>query len=409
MGLYKFRPEPSSRMGISWTLSTIKEACIIEYGCMGHMYYGNASLIRKGIYQRDGMYSTHLSEIDISLGKTRNLDKVVEKVVEMGIHKCIFLLPSSIPELTGVDLETKIYDYRDLYPDMKFIGFKKGGFKNSENDGIEEAILNIVKEIPVKNIEKDRMTYNIIGSCADLFKFREDELEIVRMLDTAFGIKPISILSSNTTISQIEKMGAASINIVLREEGLKGAKFLESTFGTPYIHKRPYGYEGTKDWIEKISEILDIPIKREFLMEERELKFTMESLRPYFHHELSEHEDLARLNLGGNREVVKGILEFGKELGFKQGFCWCERKNASTEEIPYRPEDEWSKFIKEKGKDLITMASGEALNYGKINPMMQISNPDVAWRINPYEPPLVGYRGAMHLINLWINKLNNFI
>lgn len=34
---------------------------------------------------------------------------------------------------------------------------------------------------------------------------------------------------------------------------------------------------------------------------------------------------------------------------------------------------------------------------------MQISNPDTKYRLHPYDPPFVGFRGAVNLVNLLIN------
>ena len=40
-------------------------------------------------------------------------------------------------------------------------------------------------------------------------------------------------------------MGKAQVNIVLGNEGLDAAKYLEEKFGTPYVYAVPYGYSGT--------------------------------------------------------------------------------------------------------------------------------------------------------------------
>lgn len=75
----------------------------------------------------------------------------------------------------------------------------------------------------------------------------------------------------------------------------------------------------------------------------------------------------------------------------------------SSEEIPYFSEDEWTKAVRGHKKGYL-MASGEALEWAGRNTELQISNPDTKWRLHPYEPPLVGFRGAVHLANLWINE-----
>ena len=49
------------------------------------------------------------------------------------------------------------------------------------------------------------------------------------------------------------------------------------------------------------------------------------------------------------------------------------------------------------------MCSGEALLWAGKNLTLQISNPDIGYRLHPWEAPFVGYHGAVHLVNLWMN------
>ena len=51
------------------------------------------------------------------------------------------------------------------------------------------------------------------------------------------------------------------------------------------------------------------------------------------------------------------------------------------------------------------MGSGEALKWAGKGLELQISNPDLGWRLSPYDPPFLGFRGAVHLAGLWLNAL----
>ena len=102
--------------------------------------------------------------------------------------------------------------------------------------------------------------------------------------------------------------------------------------------------------------------------------------------------------------MVEGILRFAtEELSLKKGVCWCNCPEHGSEEIPYFTENEWMPVVKNHVKGYL-MCSGEALLWGKKNLQLQIDNPDIGWRIHPYEAPFVGYHGAVHLVNLWINE-----
>lgn len=85
----------------------------------------------------------------------------------------------------------------------------------------------------------------------------------------------------------------------------------------------------------------------------------------------------------------------------------CDPKADSTcsltgEGIPYFTEEQWMQAIQAQKKELL-MASGEALGWADRNRTPQIANPDTRRRLNPYVSPFVGFRGALHLIDLWLN------
>jgi len=50
MGLHRFKPIPSGRMGTLWTIASIRDGVVIEFGCMGHMLYSSVTLERTGVY-----------------------------------------------------------------------------------------------------------------------------------------------------------------------------------------------------------------------------------------------------------------------------------------------------------------------------------------------------------------------
>ncbi|KEJ00111.1 nitrogenase iron-molybdenum cofactor biosynthesis protein NifE [Clostridium botulinum A2B7 92] len=406
MGIHKFKPPMSGRMGVLWTLASIRDAALIEYGCMGHMQYGRMFLNQAGISRGCKLYSTHIDETDISLGDTRRLNSTIAQIVERDKPKIIFLLPSSVPTVIGTDLMAICEELQPEYPDVTLLPFGYGGFDIDGHRGVQEALLLLAKTLP-KDVEKtEEPTFNIIGSCADLFRFHADAEEIIRIMKGAFGIKKLCVMTSDTSVEQIENMGGAHINLVIRQEGEPAAKQLKKRFGTPYLFARPYGIEGTLEWIDKIAKISGLTLDNSFIKSEKEKSMIQISPAIYaFQHVIREHPDEARISLGGHRDVVKGILSYAEEeLSLIRGNCWCDSEAMASEEIPYFSEDEWVQVISSEKKGLL-MASGEALKWAKRNIDLQISNPDIKWRLNPYESPFIGFRGSVNLVNLWLNGL----
>jgi hypothetical protein len=224
-------------------------------------------------------------------------------------------------------------------------------------------------------------------------------------MDGAFGIEPCCILSSDTSISNIEKMGSAHVNLVIRREGIPAAEILLKRFGTPYIYGRPYGIKGTSDWLAEVGNALNMEMNPGFQNEEEALALAQID---YAHYTLEgnawSYPDEAKISLGGHADVIKGILNFAtNEMPLKKGTCWCDCPEMAEDDIPYYSEEQWIPVVSNHDKGYL-MFSGEALKWAGKNTQLQITNPDIGWRIHPYEPPFLGYRGAVHLVNLWVNE-----
>lgn len=405
MGLHRFKPLPSGRMGILWTLATIRDAALVEFGCMGHMLYSGVTLKRAGVHDACKLYSTHIDETDIALGGTERLSHTIDNVVKRDQPRVIFFLPSSIPEVIGTDLPALCAELQPEYPGVRLLPFGYGGFNVTQHRGVQEALLLLGQTLPAEVKRTPQPTFNIIGSCADLFRFQADALELARIMTGTFGIQPLCVMTSDTSIAEIEHMGGAHINLVIRREGEPVARHLEQRFGTPYLSGRPYGIDGTRRWLEEVAELSGLTADAAFLKAQQKLsRQQLASVMPSLQHIVRAHPGEAALSLGGHADVVKGILSFGcGELSLAKGTCWCDCPAMAGEDIPYFSEDEWTRAVQDHKKGCL-MASGEALEWAGRNTDLQISNPDTKWRLHPYEPPFMGFRGAVHLTNLWINE-----
>ncbi|WP_303851318.1 nitrogenase component 1 [Seleniivibrio woodruffii] len=404
MGLLRFKPIPSGRMGTLWTLSTIKNAALVEFGCMGHMLYSGVTLKHGGVNDLCRLYSTHIDETDIALGGTERLEHTVANIIKNDSPKVIFFLPSAVPEVIGTDLRALCDELQQEHPEVMMIPFGHGGFNVNQHDGVKNALLTLVKNIPAEVGKTPEPTFNIIGSCADLFRFQADAAETIRAVEGAFGIKPLCVLTSGTCIEDIERMGGAHVNLVIRREGEAAAKYLQRKYGTPYILHRPYGIDGTAEWLEEIERVLGSAFDRAFVEKERGIARSMlEPVMPRFRHMSRSHMEEVTLHLGAHADIVEGILSFGcREMGFNKGVCWCDSPDMGTDELPYYSEEKWIPAV-EGLKDGLFMSSGEILEWAGRSLSMQISYPDRSWHLHPFEPPFMGFRGAVNLVNLWIN------
>lgn len=402
MGLYRYMPEPSGRMGLLWSLGTIKDIAILEFGSMGHMIYAYKWVSQGGMDDRAKLYSTHIDEKDISLGIYQRVFMALDNIIKEQNPKAIFLLPSTIPEIIGMDLEAICDEYINLGCETPIIVLKKGGFKEKVHHGMEEAMFQLVKNFTKELPKSKEMTYNIIGSLVDVARFEGDLREIKRILKRSLDMELLTALPSHSTIDEIELMSSAHINLVIRKEGLKVAKEMERRYGIPYIYGRPYGYKGTTKWIEEIALILRRNINDSFI--EDEIQEGMYSIN-FIKQMLNYSKKRDTLYLGGNHDVVKGILEFAQtEIGMEIGHAWCDNKVYGSDDIPYYKEEQWHSIIKEK-KPGIYMLPKPAMDAMGLESSYTLNRGHNSYLFQKYEHPFVGYRGAMTLCALWLDKI----
>ncbi len=411
MGLYRFRPPASGRMGILWTLSTIRNAALVEFGSMGHMVYARVALERMGVSGACGLYATHLNENDIALGSTDRLLEAVRNVIQKDAPQAVFLLPSSVPEIIGTDLGALARELGGLYPEVPVMAFGKGGFHEDACHGVEEALGVLARELALLTAEQkpeasrngEPGTFNIIGSCADRFRFRAEAAELERLMWGAFGMKPQCVMTAGASVEELRTLGAASLNLAVREESVAAAGWLKDNHGTPFVLGCPYGIEGTTRWLVQVGEAIGRKPDAGFISRESaEARQASRQLVPAIRY----RKGKARLFLGGPAESVAGIGAFAREeLDMTVEAAWRDSPYGNSSTLPFYTERQWMEAAK-AAEGAILMASGQTLQWAGQPDTLQIANPDLAWRINPYAPPFAGYRGAMHLMELWANEIN---
>ena len=402
MGLHRFHPTPSGRMGTLWTLSSVRNAALVEFGSMGHMLYGRANLKRMGKGPDCKLYSTHIAETDIAMGGTERLSRAIADIAARDQPRVIFVLPSTVPEMIGTDLHALCKELQPEYPQIRLLPFGAGGFNIELHHGVQEALLLLAKTLPQDVPPTSQLTFNLIGSCTDLFQFNADAQEIVRIMEGALGTKPLCIMTSGTSVEDMERMGGAHMNLVIRREGLPAAAHLQQRFGTPWVEGRPYGMQGTYSWLEQIANVLDRPINQNFLSTQYDEAQPIMEIAPRF---FSHQKEAVKLSMGGHADVVKGILAYASgELGLTRALCWCDSAAMATKDVPHWSEGQWSQAVTSKHQGLL-MASGEVLAWAGHHMTMQIANPCRGWQSYPYSPPYMGFRGAMNLASMWMNEV----
>lgn len=254
MSLCRYLPAPSDRMGIIWTLLSVKGAVVLEYGPAGTTHYSVSMYGQLGVEPNQSLFTTHLSEDDIIMGDVTRLEEAIREIDTGYNPEIIFIVASSVTSIIGTDIKG-VCNYMKEEVNAKLVPVDTGGFKGDYSLGMKEGYSLLVRTFGNTEAGKKENTYNILGASGYDYRMKSDLWEIESLLEEAFGYKLNTILGIESSIGAMNNIGAAGLNIVLRQEALEAAEYLKEKYGTPYVFGAPYGYAGTLEWLENISAV----------------------------------------------------------------------------------------------------------------------------------------------------------
>ena len=253
MSLVRFLPTPSDRMGIIWSLLAVQGAIVLEYGPAGTTHYSMGLYGGLGLRFQNRMFTTHMSEDDVVMGDVTRLEDAIVELDESYAPKVIFVVASSVTAVIGTDIKG-VCRYMQNEVKAKLVAFEQGGFRGDYSIGLAETYKLLVRNLPKKDVAQEAGVYNIIGASAWRYRMASDIWEVKSLLDEALGLSCNACLCCDTSVEELEDMGLAQVNIVLGNEGLAAAKYLQEKFGTPYVYAVPYGYNGTLSFLAQVGE-----------------------------------------------------------------------------------------------------------------------------------------------------------
>ena len=393
MGLCRYLPTPSDRMGIMWSLQTIKDSIILEYGPAGTTHYSMGFFGKLPIDDEQRVFTTHMNEEDVVMGDVSRLEAALIEIDQNYMPKVIFVMGSSISAVIGTDIKG-VCCYMEDKVNAKLIPLDHGGFRGDYSIGLIEVYKTLVKEL-VKEPVEQKHTFNIIGSSVGMYRTASDMIELERLIQEAYGLTKGTILCMETGIEAIATMSSAKINLVISYEGIEAAKLLEAQYGIPYVYGVPYGYKGTMEWLQGIGEVLQEPMNPVLKVEIQEAMGQVMQYKMYSHM----YKEKPKAFIYADYDRLKGLVAFMEEMGVyveHQVCCHTLRAIENVDEkIQYLPhESERITLLESLHKtfvlaDDISRGIVDNTNRSLCTTAPFINRPQVAKHL-----PLVGVRGA---------------
>lgn len=312
MSLHRYLPTPSDRMGVIWTLLTIKDAVVLEYGPAGTTHFSIGAYGSMGLHTEHRIFTTHLSEDDIIMGDVSRLENAIREIDENYHPRMIFIVSSAVVSIIGADIKG-VCKYMQTETEARLIPVDTGGFKGDYSLGLKEGWLLLVKNLCKEKLETCDQAYNILGASPYNYRIKSDVAEVQRLMEEGFAMECNLVLGGEESTRSLSEISKASINLVLQAEAIPAAEYLKEAFGIPYIYQAPYGYKGTEKWLNRIAEVLGKQIDTTLLSKLKECQREAGSLRMYAGM-YAGREETPKAAVIGEYDMVVGISEAMEEI-----------------------------------------------------------------------------------------------
>ena len=398
MSLVRFLPTPSDRMGIIWSLLAVQGAIVLEYGPAGTTHYSMGLYGGLGLRFQNRMFTTHMSEDDVVMGDVTRLEDAIVELDKSYAPKVIFVVASSVTAVIGTDIKG-VCRYMQNEVKAKLVAFEQGGFRGDYSIGLAETYKLLVRNLPKKDVAQETGVYNIIGASAWRYRMASDIWEVKSLLDEALGLSCNACLCCDTSVEELEDMGLAQVNIVLGNEGLAAAKYLQEKFGTPYVYAVPYGYNGTLSFLAQVGEAVG---RESDSMVLQRLRMKEKSLSRLSLFAMMGNNKPRKAVVKGDYDMVQGVSAFLEQGGITVLHKMCAHSLKAIAEPAaaveaYAEESDWLQVIRGLHDTLILADDVTLLQAEADNTKVLISAPFMNSAVATHLP-FMGEKGADFLL-----------
>lgn len=398
MSLVRFLPTPSDRMGIIWSLLAVQGAIVLEYGPAGTTHYSMGLYGGLGLRFQNRLFTTHMSEDDVVMGDVTRLEEALVELDKNYAPKVIFVVASSVTAVIGTDIKG-VCRYMQNEVKAKLVAFEQGGFRGDYSVGLAETYKLLVRNLPQKGVAQEKGVYNIIGASAWRYRMASDIWEVKSLLSEALGLSCNACLCCDTSVEELQAMGKAQVNIVLGNEGLAAAQYLEEKFGTPYVYAAPYGYSGTVRFLESVGEAIGEMPQPLVLMRLRMKEKGMSMLSMFA---MMGGGKTKQAVVKGDYDLVQGVSAFLEQAGIKVVHKMCAHSLKAIAEPAadvesYAEEGEWLQLIRGLRATLI-FADDVALTQADASNMKVLISAPFMNGVVATHLPFMGEKGADFLL-----------
>lgn len=403
----------------------IHGALTINHGSQGCATYPRHQITR---HTREPceVATTSLSENAAVYGGKENLLLALKNVYERYHPSMITVCSTCLSETIGDDITAIISEFQDNYPEVEIpiLEVSTPSYVGTHITGFDNFLETMVRTM-VKRGRHPNNKVNIIpgwvnpGDIRELKGMMKDMgVESIFLtdysdtLDGGFYNEKPHLPLGGTTIEEILDSANSLATIALQQHvGGRAAQLYDQRYGIQgEILPMPIGMHNTDTFLDKVSEITGKEIPSNIQMDRARLLDAMVDAHMYV--------TSMKVALYGDPDMLEGLVRFTAELGLQPRFVatatdsklWAESMTNLAEELDLETEflmksdlHELHKRIKKEPVDLIMGHSkGKFIAEDENLPLVRVGFP-VEDRFGYHRRSVVGYRGAIHLVDEIVN------
>ncbi|MCD8110281.1 MAG: nitrogenase component 1 [Clostridiales bacterium] len=226
--LSPFAPDQSGAVSVLYELGGIIVICDAG-GCTGNICGFDEP---RWFTKKSALFSAGLRDMDAILGRD---DRLVDKLKDAAEHldaRFIALIGTPVPAVIATDFRA-LRRMAEKRCGLPVLTVSCTGTRLYDQ-GAEEAYLELFRTFAKKEVTKDERTVGVIGA-TPLDVSHVNAAPIIRDTLNAQGYSRVYCYGmGGTGLDEVERAGSAAKNLVLSPAGIRAARYLQETFGTPY-------------------------------------------------------------------------------------------------------------------------------------------------------------------------------
>ncbi|RMF98048.1 MAG: hypothetical protein D6734_00860 [Candidatus Schekmanbacteria bacterium] len=386
-------------------------------GCNFSLYISGTGASAR-FSRNHNLVSTMLNEKNVIMGGDEILYKTLVEFAEKKPSDFQLLIAGCAPSITGDDIKESA-ERAFKKTGIPVVAVNAGGFKGTTIDGYNYALNAFAESRFLDMKEKEEKTVNLLGIIPVHDIFWKGNIEEINRLLQKIGIRVnITFIGDRLRFQDFINMTSAKMNVIVSDSiGYEAAQILQRRFDMEYVSSLegyPIGTVATKKFLRSVAEKMGVNSRIvDSVVEEEEKQFRMA---------LSDYEGAVKDVISRHRYFLfadsyyaLGIFNFlTGEMGmtpagigvssstdstFEILRSMCERFNVDPF-IAIDPDNADLKNIAEQSNPTFLIGRGEDFHLANLLgiPFLGIA-PTHIHRINTSSMPLIGYRGALHLID----------